>query len=73
MRVTREHFRTCPGFGATPGFCARGGRAWFKRYGLSWADFLHNGIEADQLLATGDGMALAIVEHARNVRGAERG
>lgn len=65
MKVTREHFRTCPGFSAKPGFCARGGRRWFARHGLSWTDFVRQGIDAEQLLRTGDGMAAALVAHAR--------
>jgi hypothetical protein len=70
MRVTIDHFRTVPGHGPKPGFCAAGGRAWFKRHGLDWSDFVRNGIDAERLLRIGDGFALAVVEHAR--RGKEQ-
>lgn len=65
MIVTIQHFRTIRGFSPRPGFCASGGRAWFQRQGLDWSAFVRHGIEADLLLATGDGFALAMVEHAR--------
>jgi hypothetical protein len=64
MRVTIDHFRTVPGFGPKPGFCASGGRAWFKRHRLDWSAFVKGGIDAEQLLATGDGLAQALVAHA---------
>lgn len=63
--VTMRHLRTIPGFSARAGFCARGGRAFFDRYGLDWGDFVRNGIPAAQLTATGDALALALVDHAR--------
>jgi len=46
------------------GYCNRGAREWFARQGLSWADFLAGGIEADKLRATGDAMAERVAEHA---------
>jgi hypothetical protein len=63
--VTIAHLRSVPGFTARRGFCARGGRAWFQRHGLDWSHFVRHGIDAEQLEATGDGMALALVAHAR--------
>lgn len=47
------------------GYCARGSRRWFARMGLDWADFVMHGIDAEILLATGDAMALRLVEHLR--------
>lgn len=55
------------------GYCNRGARDFFGRHGLSWADFLANGIEASRLVATGDGMALKVVEHAKKTEGVKRG
>lgn len=48
-------------------YCARGIRELFSRYGLDYADFLQNGIDADQLVTAtnGDAMVLAAVEVAR--------
>ena len=48
--------------------CSRGTRAFFARHGLDWSAFLENGIEAEKLTATGDAMALKVVEVARRVR-----
>lgn len=48
--------------------CSRGARAFFKRHGLDWNDFIDNGIEEEVILATGDAMALDVVEAARGRR-----
>lgn len=67
--VTYAHVRTVP-FSGGRGYCSRKAREWFGRYGLSWSDFVRNGIAAERLLATGCALAAAVVEHAENV---ERG
>lgn len=67
MIVTLEHLRTIPGFGNKPGFCSRGGRDWFAAHGLDWNAFRKEGIEAERLVATGDGLALALVAHAQRM------
>lgn len=48
--------------------CSRGARDFFKRHGLDWNEFLSEGIDAEKLEATGDGMALQVVKVARNGR-----
>jgi hypothetical protein len=48
------------------GYCNRGSRQFFKRHNLSWADFLANGIPADDLLATNDAMAENVVRVAES-------
>jgi hypothetical protein len=45
--------------------CSKGARAFFSRHHLDWEDFLRNGINSDKLEATGDAMALEVVEVAR--------
>lgn len=45
-------------------YCASGARQFFARHGLDWAAFLRDGIAADRLRATGDAMALRVVEIA---------
>lgn len=45
--------------------CSGGTRAFFERHGLDWSKFLKEGIPAEQLAATGDAMALQVVEVAR--------
>lgn len=47
------------------GMCNREPRIWFKRQGLSWSDFITNGIPASILIETGDGLAAKVVEIAR--------
>ncbi len=63
--VRVRHLRTCPSFTARPGFCMRGARSWFASRGLDWAAFVRDGIPAHRLTATGDALALRLVEHAR--------
>lgn len=57
------------------GHCARGSRRWFDKYGLDFRDFLKNGIAEDIFLATGDGLAMQIVEakRARMAKAASHG
>ncbi|MBT2748591.1 hypothetical protein J7J64_19415 [Lysobacter sp. ISL-42] len=65
MIVTLDHLRRAPGFSVRDGFCAQGGREWFAYYGLSWSDFVRDGIEAEVLQATGDALALRVIAFAR--------
>lgn len=51
------------------GFCARGQKKWFESNGLDFGDFLTNGITAERLLSTGDGLAVKAVEMLRDRRG----
>ncbi len=44
--------------------CSRGARAWFAARGLPWTEFLQQGISAERLRATGDGLALRAVKAA---------
>jgi len=50
-------------------YCNRGARGFFARHGLDWRAFLAGGIDADRLLATGDAMALKVIEHAKKESG----
>lgn len=65
MIVTVQHLHTVPTWTTRQGYCHGQARAFFKRHGLDWLSFLRNGIEADLLVATGDALALKLVEHAR--------
>ncbi|NCG53843.1 hypothetical protein [Serratia fonticola] len=59
MLITMEHIRAANG-------CAWGLRTFFARYGLDVKAFIANGgIESDLLLATGDALAIRVVEHAQ--------
>ena len=56
--ITIDHVRAV-------GLCVNGTRVWFARHDLDFRAFLRDGCTADTLLATGDAMALRVVEHAR--------
>jgi hypothetical protein len=45
--------------------CSGGSREFFHLHNLDWQDFLQHGIPASKLLATGDSMAVRLVEVAR--------
>ncbi|HFH2990174.1 hypothetical protein [Pseudomonas aeruginosa] len=47
------------------GLCVNGTRVWFARHDLDFRTFLREGCSAETLLATGDAMALRVVERAR--------
>jgi len=45
-------------------YCTPGIRGFFARHNLDLSNFLKNGIESEILIATGDSMALKVVEAA---------
>jgi arsenate reductase-like glutaredoxin family protein len=47
------------------GHCARGARTWFERHGFDFRAFLKDGISEEELLATGDALAVQVIEHKR--------
>ncbi|MFC6350614.1 MULTISPECIES: hypothetical protein [Stenotrophomonas] len=47
------------------GLCVNGTRVWFARHDLDFRAFLREGCTAETLLATGDAMALRVVDRAR--------
>lgn len=72
MIVTKRHLLTVPGFNPKGGLCRGGTRAWAKRQGLDWSDFVRNGIDAEKLEATGDPFAIAVVKWARECAAREQ-
>lgn len=72
MIVTTRHLFTVPGFNPRGGLCRDGTRAWAKRQGLDWRNFVRNGIAAETLEATGDPFALAVVKWARECEAKEQ-
>lgn len=56
--VKMEHVRAAR-------MCSKGARAFFARHQLDWQTFLKEGLPAEVLEATGDAMALQVVEIAR--------
>jgi hypothetical protein len=72
--VKLEHLGAVRGFSSRPGFCRRGARCWFAAHDLDWNAFRHHGIDAAVLIATGDALALAVVDVARaQQQGADHG
>ena len=65
MIVTTRDLFTIEGFSRRRGFCRGGARRWFQSHGLDWRGFVREGIDADALAATGDGLALALVDWAK--------
>lgn len=53
------------------GYCVAGARRWFELHGLDFKKMLDGGIPEDDLLATGDSMALEVVRRKaeRDARG----
>lgn len=45
--------------------CSGGTRDFFKRHGMDWNTFLAEGLPEEQFIATGDAMAMQVVEAAR--------
>jgi hypothetical protein len=70
--VTIRHMRSIPGFNKRAGFCIRGARTVCESLGFDWRDAVRNGIDAEQLAATGNGFALALVKWARECDVAEK-
>lgn len=56
--VTIQHMRKAE-------LCSQGAREWFAFQGLSWMDFLENGISADKLDALNDAIANQVSAIAR--------
>ncbi|WP_415518852.1 MAG: hypothetical protein ACEB74_13960 [Desulfovibrio aminophilus] len=51
------------------GYCLRGCRAFYAAHGLDWRRCLHEGTPGEQLAATGDAMALKLLDLARREAG----
>ncbi|HAT1683650.1 TPA: hypothetical protein I8Y21_004405 [Klebsiella oxytoca] len=59
LKVTLVHIRQA-------GYCPQGARQFARRYGLDFRQFIRDGyIDAEILLATGDALAIRLVEYAR--------
>lgn len=68
MIVTVQHLRSFSG-SAGRGVCHAGARQIAVRLGLDWTQFVQRGLDEQVLLATGDAMAVQLVEHARHIEG----
>ncbi|QZD65947.1 hypothetical protein K3176_07920 [Pseudomonas aeruginosa] len=64
MIVTAQHLHTVPTWTTRQGYRHRQARS--SSSAMAWTGWLlRDGIEADVLVATGDALALKLVEHAR--------
>lgn len=64
MIITVEHLHTVPTWTRRTGFCHKQTRQWFADHDLDFLGFVHNGIDEEVLLATGDALARRLVTHA---------
>jgi len=64
MLITVDHLHSVPTWNGRQGYCHSQSRAFFARHGLDWLGFLREGIDSEVLRATGDALALHLVEHA---------
>lgn len=44
------------------GHCVAGARRWFEGHGIDFREFVRDGIDAETLAATGDALALQVIE-----------
>ena len=63
MIITADHMHSVPTWNGRQGYCHSKAREFFARHGLDWFGFLKNGIDSETLLATGDALAVYLVEH----------
>lgn len=56
--VTMKDIRSCR-------MCSGGTREFFKRHGMDWNKFIKDGLPEEEFIATGDSMAMQVVEAAR--------
>ncbi len=66
MNITLQHIRTVPSFNNKQGFCADKTKLFFKHHHLNFRDFVRHGIPEEELLATGDALAIKVVEWAHS-------
>lgn len=62
MLITTKHLETAKAQGHP--MCVRGLRAWFERHGLSFQDFVRNGLPIERVEAT-DELGRVIARIAR--------
>lgn len=71
MIITIEHVHAVPAWNGRQGYCHAKSREFFARHGLDWWHFLQHGIDAEVLRATGDALAIRVVEFAEAQHGLE--
>ena len=51
---------------STLNYCNRGSRQFFERHGISWSDFLREGVDIELIAQIDDEMARKVVTQAKN-------
>lgn len=54
-------------------FCSRGARDWFNRHNLNYLEFVQKGLSESVLAATGDALAMRVIEQAKKRMEAQDG
>lgn len=73
MKITLQHLRSLPVDSKRSGYCSKGTRLFFQRHELDWDTAKTDGIDEEQLLATGDAQAKAVVEWAHQLETQKNG
>lgn len=55
MRITIDDVRKA-------GYCVSGARRWFQANNIDFADFIKNGMDADEFVTRGDELAQIVVD-----------
>jgi hypothetical protein len=55
------------------GYCARGCRTWCERHGFEWSEFRGPGLPLEAVAATGDAMAVRLVQQVRSIEEPQHG
>ena len=66
--ITVEHIHTVPAWNSRCGYCNKVSRDFCARNNISWSDLIKNGgLWASQLEATGDALAIHLVDWVRSL------
>lgn len=70
MIITWSHFKNYRNK-CGKGYCVKGGKRWFERYGLDWKMFLKDGLPEEQFADTGDALGINLVKYAHSLEDKE--
>lgn len=70
--ITVTHIHSVPAWNQRAGYCNKVAREFCARNNISWSDLINNGgLWASQLEATGDALAIHLVDWVRSLGQAE--
>lgn len=67
--IIRPHHLRLPRGARGKGYCVKKSREWAEGRGIDWRKFVQDGIDSEELRATGDPMAIALVDAAEAANG----